>query len=328
MIGGFFSRLKDALTKTRQGIVQKIQTAILGHRVIDEELYEEIEAILVQADVGVQTTAHLLERLKARVSEERVTEPSELIRLLKEEMGLVLQEGPDQAGGLPVNRWGLDTSGLKPAVIMVVGVNGTGKTTTVGKMAARFREQGLKVMMAAADTFRAAAAEQLAAWAGRVGADLVRHSEGADPSAVAFDAVKAAIARGSDVVLIDTAGRLHTKTNLMEELKKIRRVVSRELTGAPHEVLLVLDATTGQNAMQQARLFADSAGVTGIVLTKLDGTAKGGIVISIKHTLCIPVKMVGIGEDIDDLQVFSPGDFLDALFNNARLDASRSANHH
>ncbi len=322
MIGGFFSRLKDALTKTRDGIVHKVQSVIRRHEAIDEDLYEEIEAILLQADVGIEATTHLLGRLRERVREVRVTDPEEVPGILKEEMGEILSAGSENPPGLPAGPHGLELGGLQPAVIMVVGVNGTGKTTTVGKLAARFKGRGLKVVLAAADTFRAAASEQLSVWGKQTGVDVVRHGEGADPSAVAYDAIKAAQARSADVVLIDTAGRLHTKTNLMEELRKIHRVVAREIPGAPHEVLLVLDATTGQNAMQQAAQFSKAVGVTGIALTKLDGTAKGGIVIAIKHTLGIPVKLIGIGEGIDDLQAFEPQEFLDAIFNNQSNNGS------
>lgn len=301
---GFFGRLKESLTKTRQGFVEKIDNLIHRGRAIDDDLYEELEEILVQADVGVNTAMELVERTRRTVKERRLDDAGELKDILKEHIRDML--GSETAP--------LTISGETPTVIMVVGVNGVGKTTTIGKMAHQFKCEGMKVIIGAADTFRAAAIDQLEVWSERVGVDLIKHREGADPAAVAFDSLQAAKARRADLLVIDTAGRLHTKTNLMEELKKISRVLSREIPGAPHEVLLVLDATTGQNAVNQARLFGEAVGVTGIALTKLDGSAKGGIVIAIKQTLDIPVKLIGIGEGIEDLRPFSPVDFVDALF--------------
>lgn len=300
---GFFGRLKESLTKTRRGFIEKIDV-LLRNRAIDEDLYEELEEILVQADVGVNTAMDLVERVRRTVKERRLDDAGELKDILKEHIRDML--GNDTAF--------LDAGSEPPTVIMVVGVNGVGKTTTIGKLAHRYKADGKKVLIGAADTFRAAAIDQLEVWSERVGVDLIKHREGADPAAVAFDSLQAAKARRADVLIIDTAGRLHTKTNLMEELKKINRVLNREIAGAPHEVLLVLDATTGQNAVNQARLFGEAVGVTGIALTKLDGSAKGGIVIAIKQVLDIPVKLIGIGEGIEDLRPFSPVDFVEALF--------------
>ncbi len=300
---GFFGRLKESLTKTRRGFIEKIDV-LLRNRAIDEDLYEELEEILVQADVGVNTAMDLVERVRRTVKERRLDDAGELKDILKEHIRDML--GNDTAF--------LDAGSEPPTVIMVVGVNGVGKTTTIGKLAHRYKADGNKVLIGAADTFRAAAIDQLEVWSERVGVDLIKHREGADPAAVAFDSLQAAKARRADVLIIDTAGRLHTKTNLMEELKKINRVLNREIAGAPHEVLLVLDATTGQNAVNQAKLFGEAVGVTGIALTKLDGSAKGGIVIAIKQVLDIPVKLIGIGEGIEDLRPFSPVDFVEALF--------------
>lgn len=300
---GFFGRLKESLTKTRRGFIEKIDV-LLRSRAIDEDLYEELEEILVQADVGVNTAMELVEKVRRTVKERRVDDAGELKDILKEHIRDML--GDDTAF--------LDAGSEPPTVIMVVGVNGVGKTTTIGKLAHRYKADGNKVLIGAADTFRAAAIDQLEVWSERVGVDLIKHREGADPAAVAFDSLQAAKARRADILIIDTAGRLHTKTNLMEELKKINRVLNREIAGAPHEVLLVLDATTGQNAVNQARLFGEAVGVTGIALTKLDGSAKGGIVIAIKQVLDIPVKLIGIGEGIEDLRPFSPVDFVEALF--------------
>ncbi len=300
---GFFGRLKESLTKTRRGFIEKIDV-LLRSRAIDEDLYEELEEILVQADVGVNTAMELVEKVRRTVKERRVDDAGELKDILKEHIRDML--GDDTTF--------LDAGSEPPTVIMVVGVNGVGKTTTIGKLAHRYKADGNKVLIGAADTFRAAAIDQLEVWSERVGVDLIKHREGADPAAVAFDSLQAAKARRADILIIDTAGRLHTKTNLMEELKKINRVLNREIAGAPHEVLLVLDATTGQNAVNQARLFGEAVGVTGIALTKLDGSAKGGIVIAIKQVLDIPVKLIGIGEGIEDLRPFSPVDFVEALF--------------
>lgn len=302
---GLFNRLRESLTKARQNLVAKIENVISRRRKIDEELYEELEDILILADTGVAATTEIMVRVQARVKELRLDDATQLKQLFKEEVLRIL--GTETAPlALPAE---------PPAVILVVGVNGTGKTTTIGKLAWYFREKGKKVLLAAADTFRAAAIDQLEIWGGRAGADIIKQREGSDPAAVVYDALQAAKARRADVVLVDTAGRLHTKTNLMEELKKLRRVAQRLIPGAPHEVLLVVDATTGQNAISQAKLFREATGVTGIVLTKLDGTAKGGVVVAIKKELGIPVKFVGTGEKIDDLMPFNPEEFVAAIFD-------------
>ncbi len=299
----FFAKLKESLTKTRQGFVEKVTQLVSVHRKIDEDLFEELEEILLQADVGVAASNHLLEEIRKGARQQRLKEAEQVKGLLREKMEELL--GP---------RVPLVISDTPPTVIMVLGVNGVGKTTTIGKLAYRFRAEGRKVLLAAADTFRAAAIEQLEIWGARTGAELVKHQAGSDPAAVVFDALQAARRRGTDVVIIDTAGRLHTKVNLMEEIKKIKRIVEREIPGAPHEVLLVVDATTGQNALRQAELFQTATGVTGIALTKLDGTAKGGIVLAIKEELGIPVKLIGIGEKPDDLKDFDGREFVAALF--------------
>jgi fused signal recognition particle receptor len=302
---GFLDKLKAGLAKTRQGFVEKIETLVTGRKKIDEELFEELEEILIQADVGVSTAVELVEELRRRARERKVEEAADLKPILQEQISEILG-----AEDVP-----LIVEGTTPVIIMVVGVNGVGKTTTIGKLASRFKAQGKKVLLAAGDTFRAAAIDQLEIWGNRIGVDVIKHREGADPAAVVFDAIQAARARQIDILIIDTAGRLHTKTNLMEELKKVFRVISREVPAAPHEVLLVLDATTGQNAISQAKIFAEAAGVTGIVLTKLDGTAKGGVIIGIKAELDIPVKMIGIGEKVEDLREFHARDFTAALFD-------------
>jgi fused signal recognition particle receptor len=299
-----WGRLKESLTKTRQGLVGKIEELILKRRVIDEELYEELEEILIQADVGVDTAVELVQNLKKEVKERRLNDAAALKQVLKEQILALLGQDPIQ-----LNQGGPLT------VVVVVGVNGVGKTTTIGKLAYYYKEKGQRVLLAAADTFRAAAIDQLEIWGQRVGVDVIKHQEGSDPAAVAFDALNAARARRADTVIIDTAGRLHTKKNLMEELKKINRVLGLNLPGAPHEVLLVLDGTSGQNAISQARLFGETTGVTGIVLTKLDGTAKGGVIIGIKKTLAIPVKFIGLGENLTDLRLFNPVEFVEALFD-------------
>lgn len=300
---GLFGRIAGGLLKTRQNIMSRME-GLLKRKHFDEQFFVDLEEVLLSADVGVQATQELVERLREEVTAKRIKDAEQVIALLKKLVVEVLEK-EDQA---------LNTS-AKPTVILVLGVNGAGKTTTIGKLAGLFSRQGLKVILAAGDTFRAAAGEQLEAWAGRAGADIIRHQPGADPAAVIFDAVNAARARGADVVLCDTAGRLHNKANLMEELKKIYRVAEKAHPGAPHEVLLVLDATTGQNAMAQARVFHRSAPLTGIVLTKLDGTAKGGIIIAVTRELGIPVKFVGIGEGVDDLQPFNPHEYTAGLFD-------------
>ncbi|KAF1086729.1 Signal recognition particle receptor FtsY [Sporotomaculum syntrophicum] len=301
---GFFGRLKESLSKTRKNFVEKIDSIVTGRKVIDEELYEELEEALIQADVGIDASLELVENLRAEVKSRRISNPEDLYTVLKE----LIQDI------LGVASTDININSAQPAVIMVVGVNGVGKTTTIGKLAHYFKANGKSVLLSAADTFRAAAIDQLEIWGNRVGVAVIKHSEGSDPAAVAFDSMHAAQARKIDVLIVDTAGRLHTKSNLMEELKKVHRVIGREMPDAPHEVLLVLDATTGQNAISQARLFKEAVGVTGIALTKLDGTAKGGVVIAIKQGLDIPIKMIGVGEGIDDLRPFDAREFVDALF--------------
>ncbi len=300
---GFFARLKNGLKKTRDGFVGKVEQLINSFTRIDEDFFDGLEETLILSDIGAETSADICEKLRAAVKKTGAKEPTEVKSLLR---GIIAEMLTGD------NELHLDT---KPSVIMVIGVNGAGKTTTIGKLAANLKRSGKKVIIAAADTFRAAAIDQLAVWAQRAGADIIKHSEGSDPASVVFDAIAAAKARGADVVLCDTAGRLHNKKNLMEELKKIARVVTRELPDASVETLLVLDATTGQNAVSQARLFSETADITGIALTKLDGTAKGGIIIPIKNELGIPVKLVGVGEKIDDLQPFVPADYVGALFD-------------
>ncbi len=299
---GFFERIKDGLKKTRDAIFGRIDVMLKSFTKIDDELFEELEELLVMGDVGIYTAQRICEELKARVKKEGITEPAKINDLLAEVISEMLK------GGQPLK---VDT---KPSVILVIGVNGVGKTTTIGKMAANFVRQGKKVTLAAADTFRAAAIEQLQIWADRAGADIIKQGEGADPAAVVFDSISSAKAKGSDIIIVDTAGRLHNKKNLMAELEKINRIIDRELPDADKEVLLVLDATTGQNAVNQTKEFKNAAGITGIVLTKLDGTAKGGVVLAIKEELNVPVKYIGVGEQIDDLQPFDPDEFARALF--------------
>jgi fused signal recognition particle receptor len=300
---GFFDRLKEGLSKTKKGLMEKVETVFVPGRVVDEETLEELEEILVLSDVGAAGAAEMVQHLKEKKNRGELKAADSVRELLKREMTAML--------GAPKQ---LVVFGERPFVILAVGVNGVGKTTTIGKLASRLRDEGHSVMLAAGDTFRAAAIEQLEIWADRSNAQLVKHQSGSDPSAVVFDAVEAARARNVDVVIIDTAGRLHTKSSLMEELKKVKRVCGKALPGAPHEILLVVDATNGQNALRQAQLFNDAVGITGIALTKLDGTAKGGIVFAIKKELNIPVKLIGVGEGIDDLQDFVPADFVRALF--------------
>jgi len=301
---GFFERLKLGLKKTKDGLVGRIDTLVLGKKEIDAETLEELEEILITSDIGVKTTVELIRTLEQRLGRNELKDGEALRSALKEEI----------LARLEAHHRVLDMTGPQPFVLLVIGVNGVGKTTTIGKLASRFSASGKKVLLAAADTFRAAAAEQLESWGERSGVDVIRHKEGADPSAVVFDACKAAVARQVDILIVDTAGRLHTKVNLMEEMKKIRRVIDREIPGAPHETLLVLDAATGQNAISQARIFKEAAGVTGLALTKLDGTAKGGIVVAVSHEFALPVRYIGVGESIDDLRDFNPREFTDALF--------------
>ncbi len=301
---GFFDKLKESLTKTKQNLVEKIDTVISSFHKIDDELFDELEEALITADVGVVTAGKLIEGLRTGVKKERVSDPSQVRKLLEQLMADLMGE---ESAALNIEPGRLN-------VLLVVGVNGVGKTTTIGKLAGRYHAEGKRVILAAGDTFRAAAIDQLEIWASRAGVELIKHQEGSDPAAVVYDAVAAARARRTDLLIVDTAGRLHTKSNLMEELKKVRRILEREIPGAPHETLLVLDATTGQNAVNQATLFGEAAGVTGIALTKLDGTAKGGIILAISDQLKIPVKLVGLGEGIDDLKDFEPGEFVHALF--------------
>lgn len=299
---GLFSKIKDGLKKTRDSLSNAVSSVIKSFTKIDEELFEELEEILVMGDVGMVTARKITDLLRKKVKETGTTDPEQVKVLLKEIVADMLRGG---------NEVKLTT---KPSVILVIGVNGAGKTTSIGKLAASFKAQGKSVILGAADTFRAAAIEQLEVWAQRSGVPMIKHNEGADPAAVVFDTISAAKARGADIVICDTAGRLHNKKNLMDELNKISRIIARELPDADKEVLLVLDATTGQNAVNQAREFDATSGVTGIILTKLDGTAKGGIVLAIKDELGIPVKYIGVGEKIDDLQPFDSEDFANALF--------------
>ncbi len=299
---GFFEKLKNGLMKTKNAIVGKIDNLFKSFHKIDEDLFDELEELLISADLGVQTTEEILDNLRDAVKDGRLKEPSEIKTLLFENLKEMLGEHE------PLH---LTT---KPSVILVIGVNGVGKTTSIGKIAAELKSQKKRVVVAAADTFRAAAAEQLAVWCDRAGVDLVRQGAGADPASVVYDAISAAKSRSADVLIIDTAGRLHNKKNLMDELAKINRVIGRELPDADRETLLVLDATTGQNAVIQAKEFKGAADITGLVLTKLDGTAKGGIIFSIKQELGIPVKFIGVGEQIEDMKPFNAAEFAGALF--------------
>lgn len=302
---GFFDRLKKGLAKTRETFTNKIEKLIIGYADIDDALLDDLEETLIMSDVGVKATERLMTDVRKGIKQKKINAPKDLKPFLAERISEILLTGSDETH--------LVAAG--PTVLLVIGVNGVGKTTTIGKLAAYYKEQGKSVMLAAADTFRAAAIDQLEIWGERTGVSVIRHAEGSDPAAVAFDAVKAARARGIDMLIIDTAGRLQTKSNLMEELKKINRVIQREIPEAPHETLLVLDATTGQNAISQADLFTKAAPITGIVLTKLDGTAKGGVIIGLKSELAIPVKWIGVGEGVDDLRPFVAEDFARALFN-------------
>ena len=301
---GLFSKIKNGLKKTKETMVKKMQKVVNSFTKIDEELFEQLEETMIMSDMGVETSVEICAQLRKRIKERGVIDPALIMELIQEIVAEMM--GEDNS---------LDISS-KPAVIMVIGVNGAGKTTTIGKMCHQYIEDGKKVVVAAADTFRAAAIDQLQVWTERAGADIVKHAEGSDPASVVFDAIAAAKARNADILICDTAGRLHNKKNLMEELAKMNRIIEREAPDSSKEILLVLDATTGQNAVSQARLFKEVAPITGIVLTKLDGTAKGGIVISIKNELGIPVKLIGVGEKIDDLQPFSSRDFVRALFEN------------
>ena len=299
---GLFSKIKEGLRKTKESMISGMQRVVNSFTKIDEDLFEQLEETMIMSDMGVETSVEICEKLRKRVKERGVTDPGKIMELIQEIISEMM--GEDVA---------LDLS-TTPSIILVIGVNGAGKTTTIGKLCHQYKQQGKKVLVAAADTFRAAAIDQLEVWTQRAGVDLVKHAEGSDPAAVVFDAVTAAKARKTDVLICDTAGRLHNKKNLMEELRKINRIISQQAEGCAVESLLVLDATTGQNAVNQARLFNEVADITGIVLTKLDGTAKGGIVISIKNELGIPVKLIGVGEQIDDLQPFDSRSFVTALF--------------
>ena len=301
----FFAKLKQSLSKTQEAFVGKLEQVFMNFKKVDENLFDELEEIMISADLGVQTTDKLLTSLRNRVKKERLEDGQKVKEALQEEMAAILGREPSP----------LNISSGRMNIVLVVGVNGVGKTTLVGKLANRYHQQGLKVLVAAADTFRAAAIDQLSIWCQRAGVEMIRHQAGADPAAVVFDAISAAKARNVDLILIDTAGRLHNKSHLMEEMNKIYRIIQREIPEAPHETLLVLDATTGQNAVLQAKAFREVSKVTALALTKLDGTAKGGIVIAISDQLNIPVKLVGLGEGIEDLKDFEPALFVKALFD-------------
>ena len=300
---GIFSKISNGLKKTRDAFSNAVNDIVASFTKIDEEFFEELEETLILADTGMPTASRICDKLRDKVKHQRVTEPEQIKKMLSE----VIAETLEMDNSLNIS--------TKPSLILVIGVNGVGKTTTIGKMAKRFKDEGKSVILGAADTFRAAAAEQLNIWAERVGVPIVKHGEGADPAAVVFDTISSAKARHSDVIIVDTAGRLHNKKNLMDELAKINRVARRELPNADIEVLLVLDATTGQNAVNQAKNFKEAADITGIVLTKLDGTAKGGVVLAIHDELSIPVKLIGVGEQMDDLQDFTPSEFAKAMLS-------------
>jgi len=300
---GLFERLKEGLTKTRKGFIERVESILTGRK-IDEETLEKLEEILIISDVGTRATSEIIAAIRGKVKRGEVRDAVSAEELLKKEMVSIL--------GYPQP---IVVYGDRPFVVLSVGVNGVGKTTTIGKLARRFYSQGFSVLLAAGDTFRAAAIEQLEIWARRAEAQFVKHRSGSDPAAVAFDAIMAAKHRGIDIVIVDTAGRLHTKSPLMEELKKVKRIIEKTMPGAPQEILLVVDATTGQNALRQAEMFNEAIGITGIALTKLDGTAKGGIVFAIKKDFGIPVRLIGIGEGIDDLRDFDPEEFVEALFS-------------
>lgn len=301
---GFFSKLRKGLEKTKHSLIQNIETVVRGYAKIDDDMYDDLEAVMLTGDIGVETTEYLLDQIRTGVKSKEIKDGDDVVPYLEKCIVALLNENDEP---LP------ETDG--PRVIFIVGVNGVGKTTTIGKLAAQLKKEGNRVLLSAADTFRAAAADQLTVWAQRAGVDIVKHEEGSDPAAVVFDSIQAAKARGTDVVIVDTAGRLHNKANLMNELNKITRVIRRELPEADIETLMVLDATTGQNGLIQAKQFLDTADLTGIVLTKLDGTAKGGIVFAIANDLQLPVKYVGVGEQIDDLLEFKPAEFVEALLS-------------
>lgn len=300
----FLEKLKSGVQKTREGLVSRLEEVLTGRKEIDADLLDELEYTLLGADIGIRTTTEILDRIRARVERHQLNDAAELRGLIKEHLLEILQSSERPVPFVAVS----------PAVVMLVGVNGAGKTTTIGKLAARYKGEGRSVLLCAADTFRAAAIEQLEIWGERTGIDVVRQKTGSDPSAVVFDALHSAVARKIDYVIIDTAGRLQTKANLMAELEKMRRTASRVVADSPHEVLLVLDAVTGQNGLEQARKFTESSGVTGIVLTKLDGTAKGGVVVAIARELALPIRYIGVGEKVEDLLPFEPEAFIDSLF--------------
>jgi fused signal recognition particle receptor len=302
---GFLSRLKAAVASTRSNLVAKIEDVVKGKKEIDAALLDDLEAILIGADIGVETSTEVLEKIRVQVNRKQIDDASQLKSLIKAELKQILDSTQQKISNRPI---------LGTQVTMVVGVNGVGKTTTIGKLANYYRQEDRKVLVCAADTFRAAAVEQLEVWGQRAGVEIIRQKSGADPTAVLFDAIAASKSRGIDTLIVDTAGRLHTKNNLMNELEKMKRIAGREIPGAPHEVLLVIDATTGQNGLVQAREFTRSVGVTGIVLTKLDGTAKGGVVVAIARELKTPIQYVGIGEKMDDLLLFNPEQYLNSLF--------------
>jgi fused signal recognition particle receptor len=301
--GRFFKRLRERLKRTREQLANKIDRLVLGKKTIDLDLLDQLEEVLITSDLGVKTTQTLLQKVTERIKRQELKDPEKLREQLRDEIREILS----------VDAPPLDLRANRPEVVMVIGVNGVGKTTTVGKLAHQLKADGLETMLVAGDTFRAAAVEQLVLWGERSGVPVVRQKSGSDPSAVAFDAMEAALARGVDVVLLDTAGRMHTKVNLMEELKKVQRVIGKKIPSAPHEILLVLDASTGQNALSQARLFKDEIGITGLILTKLDGTAKGGIIVAICDELKVPVRYIGIGEGVEDLRPFDPEEFAAAI---------------
>lgn len=311
---GLFSKIKEGLKKTKDSMINKMQRVVNSFTKIDEELFEQLEETMIMSDIGVETSVEICSRLRKKIKEQGVTDPALIMDLIQEIVAEMM--GNDTS---------LDLS-TTPSIIMVIGVNGAGKTTTIGKLCHQLKSEGKKVIVAAADTFRAAAIDQLQVWTERAGVDIVKHAEGSDPGAVVYDAISAAKARNCDVLVIDTAGRLHNKKNLMDELAKINRIMSTQAEGCSKEVLLVLDATTGQNAVNQARLFSETAEITGIVLTKLDGTAKGGIVISIMNELNIPVKLIGVGEKIDDLQPFDSKSFVTALFERTDSENEKAEN--
>lgn len=303
MLGNLFNKLKDGLSKTKNNFTEKVSEVLNLAIKIDEDLYEELEEVLITADIGVETSLEIIERVRKKIKEEKIKEPKEVYGCLKEVLIEILGEEDNK----------IDLHNT-PKIILVIGVNGAGKTTTIGKVSYKLKNRGYKIIMAAADTFRAAAIDQLEVWSNRSGVDIIKHQEGSDPGAVVFDAIQASKARKTDVLICDTAGRLHNKKNLMNELGKINKIIDREYSEASKEILLVLDATTGQNALQQAKQFREVCPIDGLILTKLDGTAKGGVIIAIKHQLNIPVKFIGVGESIEDLQEFDSRNFVEALF--------------